>query len=86
MLNLNELARVAKKYGLSVTVVGAADAATGTAEVNDKLSAMRAGYIATELSKRGLTVDKITKFTQGGIFDYVPTEANRHTKVLLYMK
>ena len=86
LLNLNELARVAKKYGLSVTVVGAADAATGTAEVNDKLSAMRAGYIATELSKRGLTVDKITKFSQGGISDYVPTEANRHTKVLLYMK
>ena len=86
LLNLNELARVAKKYGLSVTVVGAADAATGTAKVNDKLSAMRAGYIATELSKRGLAVEKITKFSQGGISDYIPTEANRHTKVLLYMK
>lgn len=86
LLNLNELARVAKKYGLSVTVVGAADSATGTAEVNNKLSALRADYIATELGKRGVAVDSITKLSQGGISEYVPAEANRHTKVLLYMK
>lgn len=86
LLNLDELARVTKKYGLSVTVVGAADSATGTAEVNNKLSALRADYIATELGKRGVAVDSITKLSQGGISEYVPAEANRHTKVLLYMK
>ena len=32
LINLDELARVAKKYGLSVAVIGAADSATGTAE------------------------------------------------------
>lgn len=85
-VNLDELARVAKKYGLSVTVVGAADAATGTADVNDRLSISRADYITTELVKRGLAVDVITKVGKGGISDYNPTEANRHTKVLLYMK
>ena len=83
---LDELARVAKKYGLSVTVVGAADAATGAADVNDRLSISRADYITTELVKRGLAVDVITKVGKGGISDYNPTEANRHTKVLLYMK
>lgn len=47
---LDELARVTKKYGLSVTV------------------------------------ENITKVSQGGISTYVPTEANRHTKVMLYIK
>ena len=86
LVNLDELARVAKKYGLSVTVVGAADAATGTADINNKLSASRADYIATELRRRGVAVENITKVSQGGISNYVPTEANRHTKVMLYMK
>lgn len=86
LVNLDELARVAKKYGLSVTVAGAADAATGTADINNKLSASRADYITTELRKRGVAVESITKVSQGGISNYVPTEANRHTKVMLYMK
>ena len=86
LVNLDELARVAKKYGLSVTVVGAADAATGNADINDRLSVSRADYIATELVKRGLKVDVISKVGKGGISDYNPTEANRHTRVLLYMK
>ena len=69
-----------------MTVAGAADAATGTADINNKLSASRADYIATELCKRGVAVENITKVSQGGISNYVPAEANRHTKVMLYMK
>ena len=83
---MDELARVTKTYGLSVTVAGVADAATGTAEVNNRLSASRADNIVTELGKRGVAVESITKVSQGGISNYVPTEANRHTKVMLYMK
>lgn len=86
LINLDELARVAKKYGLSVTVAGAADAATGTADINNKLSASRADYIATELRKRGVAVEHIAKVGKGGISDYAPAEANRHTKVMLYMR
>lgn len=86
LVNLDELARVTKKYGLSVTVAGAADAATGTTDINNKLSASRTDYIATELCKRGVAVESITKISQGGISNYVPTEANRHTKVQLYIK
>ena len=85
-LNLDELARVAKKYGLSVSVIGAADSMTGTASVNNVLSASRADYIAEELIKRGVSGDKITKTHQGGISDYAPNEANRHTKVMLHLK
>lgn len=83
MLNLDELARVAKKHGLSVRVTGAADSSTGTPAVNDSLSVSRAGYIATELERRGIPVGMIVKAGRGGIADYVPTEANRHTKVEL---
>lgn len=83
MLNLDELARVAKKHGLSVRVTGAADSSTGTAAVNDSLSASRAAYIATELERRGIPAGRVTKAGRGGIADHVPTEANRHTKVEL---
>ena len=86
LVNLDELARVAKKYGLYVTVIGAADAATGTSVINDALSVSRADYISTELIKRGLAAEHITKVGKGGISDYNPTEANRLTKVLLFMK
>lgn len=86
LVNLDELARVAKKFGLSVTVVGAADAATGNAGVNKALSESRADYIAGELAERGLAVDMITRIGKGGISDYNPIEANRHTKVMLFMK
>lgn len=84
-LNLDELARVAKKYGLSVSVIGAADSMGGTVSVNNVLSASRTDYIAEELIKRGGSGDKITKTHQGGISDYAPNEANRHTKVMLHL-
>lgn len=84
MLNLDELARVAKKHGLSLRVTGAADSSTGTSAVNDSLSASRATYIATELERRGIPAGRVTKAGRGGIADHVPTEANRHTKVELW--
>lgn len=84
LVNLDELARVAKKYGLKVKVTGAADSATGTIGINNALSASRADYIASELNKRGLSPDRMTKTGEGGISDYAPTEANRHTRVELF--
>lgn len=84
MLNLDELARVAKKYGLSVRVTGAADSSTGTSGINDSLSVSRAGFIAAELERRGMSAERITTASRGGIADHIPTEANRHTKVELF--
>ena len=84
LVNLDELARVAKKYGLKVKVTGAADSATGTVGINNVLSVSRADYIASELNKRGLPSDRLTKTGEGGISDYVPTAANRHTRVELF--
>lgn len=85
-VNLDAFAHVAIKYGLSVKVTGAADSATGTASINNTLSTARADYIAGELVKRGIPAESITKVYEGGISDYVPDEANRHTKVELYFK
>lgn len=84
LVNLDELARVAKKYGLKVKVTGAADSATGTVGINNALSVSRADYIASELNKRGLASDRLTKTGEGGISDYAPTAANRHTRVELF--
>ena len=84
MLNLNELARVAKKYGLSVRVTGAADSSTGTTVINDSLSVSRAGFIAAELERRGVPSGMVVKTGRGGIADHLPAEANRHTKVELF--
>lgn len=84
LLNLDELARVAKKYRLAVRVTGAADSSTGTPAVNDSLSVSRAGFIAAELERRGVPNGMIVKAGRGGIADYQPTEANRHTKVELF--
>lgn len=85
-VNLDAIAHVAMKYGLSVKVTGAADSATGTASINNTLSTARADYIAGELIKRGLPAESITRIYEGGIADYVPDEANRHTKVELHFR
>ncbi len=86
LVNLDELARIAKKYGLYITVVGAADAGTGTSNVNNALSVSRADYIVTELCMRGVDSGRIFKAGKGGISDYTPDEANRHTKVMLFIR
>lgn len=84
ILNLDELARVAKKYSLSVRVTGAADSSTGTPAINDSLSTSRAEFIAVELKRRGIPDGMIVKTSVGGIADHTPAEANRHTKVELF--
>ena len=83
-VNLEEVARIAKRYGLSIRVVGAADSATGTADINNSLSDARANVIASQLSKCGISSGRIKTSHEGGIDKYQPNEANRHTRVMLY--
>lgn len=85
MLNLDELARVAKKYELTISVAGAADSATGTPETNNTLSTARADFIVAELLKRGIPAERIHATSNGGIDDHTPIEANRHTRVELWL-
>lgn len=86
LVNLDEVAHIAKKYGLIVKVVGAADSATGSEAINDNLSRSRADYIASELIKRGMENGTVAKGYDGGIDDYSPNEANRHTRIMLYFR
>lgn len=84
LINLDEIARVAKKYGLSISILGAADSATGTNEINRSLGSGRSNYISAQLILRGVEESKITKENEGGINTYSPVEANRNTKVILH--
>lgn len=85
-LNIEELARVAIKHGLHITLIGAADSSTGTATINEYLSKARADYIADKLISKGVDSARIAKVFAGGIEEYSPNEANRHTKVVLSIR
>ena len=83
VMNLDEIARVAKKHGLQVKVIGAADSATGTESINDNLSRQRAEYIRRLLLDRGVDDSRVYTIYAGGIDKYSPAEANRNTCVVL---
>lgn len=83
LLNVDEIAKVAKKYNLKVKIVGAADAATGTDAINETLSRKRADYIKRLMRDRGVPSENIKTSHEGGINDYSPVQANSNTCVIL---
>lgn len=85
LVNLDEIVRVARQYGLALRVTGAADSGTGTSEINHRLGNDRANYIISQLQKRGIGTSLITKINQGGIDRFNPGEANRHCKIELFL-
>ena len=85
-LNLDEMARIAKKYDLRIRITGAADSATGSSFLNEKLSRDRASYIGMQLQERGIDKNNIVMIGKGGIADFNPKEVNRHTKVELFFE
>lgn len=84
-VNLNEIARIAMKYGLNIEVTGAADSLTGTEEINDSLGHSRAAYIANYLMECGVEQSSLTLVSDGGIDTYSPNEANRNATVRLFL-
>ncbi|MCX4281234.1 MAG: OmpA family protein [Muribaculaceae bacterium] len=85
LINLDEIARVVKQYGLHLRITGAADSETGTGEINHRLGNDRANYIISQLRERGISTSLITKINQGGIDHFNPGEANRHCKIELFI-
>lgn len=83
LLNIDELAKVAKTYNLKVKIIGAADSATGTDSINETLSSKRAAYIMRLMRDRGVASENIKTSHEGGIDDYSPVQANRNTCVIL---
>lgn len=86
LINLDEIARIAKQFNLNIKICGAADSATGTADVNHNLAASRSEYIYSQLLHRGIDKNQISEANKGGIDTYTPKEANRHTSVMLFLK
>ncbi len=85
-INIAEVAKLMKKYGLKARIDGAADSKTGTAKRNEKLSIKRAEHIASLLRKRGVDANLIETNHRGGINAFKPLEGNRNTCVTLYIK
>lgn len=83
MVNLDDIAHIAKKENLKVLISGAADSATGTQSVNQELGQRRANYIARSLVERGINESQIQIKNFGGIDKYEANEANRFTIVVL---
>ena len=83
--NIKEIAAIVTQYDLKVKIIGAADSATGTNEINQNLSAMRADFISNELVKLGVSPEAIRKSAAGGINTYDPSVANRNTRIELYL-
>ena len=83
LLNIDELAKVAKTYNLKVKIIGAADSATGTDSINETLSSKRAAYIMRLMRDRGVASENIKTTHEGGIDDHSPVQANRNTCVVL---
>lgn len=86
IINIREVANTMKKYGLHARIVGAADSQTGTAYINERLSAKRADYIARMMKEQGVPEDMIQTQYRGGISTYEPLTGNRNTCVMLYFK
>ena len=86
LINLDEIARVAKKYDLRIRVTGAADSATGSKERNSELSRNRARYICEQLVARGLNEKYIAKVSMGGVSELSPNDGNRFTRIELFFE
>ena len=85
LVNLDGIARIAKKHGLRIRVVGAADSATGNDSINDGLSHRRASFMAGQLQSRGVPASMIETVSVGGIDKHKPVEANRNACVRLLL-
>ena len=83
LVNLDEIAKIAKEQNLTIHISGAADKATGSDKRNRHLSIERAKYICKQLMKRGVDKDAMKATSLGGINQFSPKEANRFGVVLL---
>lgn len=83
LVNLDEIAKIAKEQNLTIHISGAADKTTGSDKRNRHLSIERAKYICKQLMKRGVDKDAMKAASLGGIEQFLPKEANRFGVVLL---
>lgn len=81
LVNVQAIAKYAKQNGSKLLVNGYADNATGTPEINQKLSEGRAEAVAAELVKMGVEKSNITTRANGGSDELSPISFNRRATV-----
>ncbi len=83
LVNLEKIAKTVQKNGLHVQIKGAADAATGSAKGNRKLSEKRAMYLAKQLKKMGVDVKQMKGSSLGGIRERKRLAENRYAMITI---
>ena len=81
LVNVEALANYAKTNNSKIMVTGFADSATGTPQINQKLSVKRAEIVKGELIKMGVHADNISTQAHGGVETLSPISFNRRATV-----
>ncbi len=83
VVNLREIANVAKENGYKIRLTGSCDSATASASYNQTLSENRCNKIKTELLELGIPEDHIIIDPVGGVKKLDPTEYDRRVLIQL---
>ena len=83
LINLREIANVAKENGYKLRLRGSCDSATATPAYNQTLSENRCRKIMSELMQMGIPEDQIILVPMGGVKELDPTEYDRRVLIEL---
>lgn len=83
LVNLREIAEVAKANGYKLRLRGSCDSATATPAYNQTLSENRCRKIMGELMQMGIPEDQIILVPMGGVKELDPTEYDRRVLIEL---
>ena len=83
LVNVADLAAIAKEKGSTLVVTGYADSATGNDEINNRLAEQRAAAVAAELEALGVPASQIEQVVKGGVDILTPFEYNRRATVTI---
>jgi outer membrane protein OmpA-like peptidoglycan-associated protein len=83
IVNLREIANVAKEHGYKLRLTGSCDSATATPAYNQTLSENRCNKIKQELMQLGVPESQIIINPIGGVKDLDPTEYDRRVLIQL---
>jgi outer membrane protein OmpA-like peptidoglycan-associated protein len=83
IINLREIANVAKENGYKLRLTGSCDSATATPSYNQTLSENRCNKIKIELLELGVPESQIIIEPIGGVKQLDPTEYDRRVLIQL---
>jgi len=81
LINLAEIAKVAKEKGYTINLRGTCDSATATKEYNQKLAENRCNKVKDELVKLGVNEKNIEINAVGGVKELTPAEYDRRVLI-----